>query len=432
VDNVFRKVFIGRLSSGDFIPKSYEPGSDLIAQGFFEVPPIEKDLNNQVYRVKNTGIDKEEIILGDETQPSIFKPRVKLTRWKDPETQIPENAISIYHDDIVGQVKFIGGKLSIGNSTREFFVCSKDDDNIEFGLRFLNNPGTNLFEFHVEGHEDFDFLYQPALTSGEIGAGDVRPDDIVGSYAIYHKTKKNHVIGKVNYRSGKFGHIKRPKFIDANLDQIWGDLSFNPSTGILSVTGSQTWLNNAVYPVVLDPTIGYETVGGSNQNGIDYIIGEVGTTDASGGTGDKMSASGFESDEPGHQFKTAIYSTAGVFLTNSNTTQRTNLTTTQQFNDFSFPAAPTLAVATSYVVVVWCGDPGGIGGTPRVAYDAGGGTIGRYVGSAYGANFPTPVTFDTIDRRYSVHCDYTSGGATSILPLVATGSLGGRCNPMTE
>ncbi|MBU2635312.1 hypothetical protein KJ841_02465, partial [Patescibacteria group bacterium] len=58
-------------------------------------------------------------------------------------------------------------------------------------------------------------------------------------------------------------HIYRPKVYDAEGKEIWGELNIDEEKGILTVIVDQNWLDNAVYPVVIDPTFGYTTLGAS-------------------------------------------------------------------------------------------------------------------------------------------------------------------------
>jgi hypothetical protein len=89
------------------------------------------------------------------------------------------------------------------------------------------------------------------------------PADVNGSYAVYHKTKRNHIIGQTNYMTGKFGHIYCPRFMDANGYFVWGEL--NIKDGIYTITIPQLFLDKAVYPVKANDTFGYTTVGGTQN-----------------------------------------------------------------------------------------------------------------------------------------------------------------------
>jgi len=84
-----------------------------------------------------------------------------------------------------------------------------------------------------------------------------RPENVVGSYAVYHKTKKNHKQGEENYKTGKVAHIYRPKIIDANGNWVWGEMKINNNQIIVTVP--QDFFDNGAYPITVDPAIGYTT-----------------------------------------------------------------------------------------------------------------------------------------------------------------------------
>jgi hypothetical protein len=131
---------------------------------------------------------------------------------------------------------------------------------------------------------------QPELTPEEIAEGTDRPENVVGSYAVYHKTKRDHVIGQTNYATGKAFHIYRPKVWDADGNEIWAELSY--ADGTLSVTVPQSFLDSAVYPVRVDPTFGYTSLGATGNNigtnvndqstrrGTKFTLSEEGTLDS--------------------------------------------------------------------------------------------------------------------------------------------------------
>ena len=62
----------------------------------------------------------------------------------------------------------------------------------------------------------------------KIDDGEDRPENVIGSYAIYHKTKVNYCTncGTLNYATGKFGHFYRPKIIDKDGNWVWGILVY--------------------------------------------------------------------------------------------------------------------------------------------------------------------------------------------------------------
>jgi hypothetical protein len=127
-----------------------------------------------------------------------------------------------------------------------------------FNLTLSKKPKDNIFSFPVE-IENLNYYYQPALTPDEIAQGYIRPENVIGSYAFYHTTKRNN-----KYKTGKAFHIYRPRIIERDGNWIWGNLSIDGE--YLTVTIDEEWLNNATYPVIVDPTIGYTSAGGSGAS----------------------------------------------------------------------------------------------------------------------------------------------------------------------
>jgi RHS repeat-associated protein len=152
----------------------------------------------------------------------------------------------------------------------------------EIDLVLNDVPTTNIFDFSIDGTSDLNFFKQRALTEQEIADGAIRPENVVGSYAVYHKTKRDHVEGETNYGTGKVFHIYRPKVTDATGENDWGELSYDEKSGTLSVTVPQDFLDKATYPVIVDPTFGYGSIGASSANtgnaaGSLFTLSEAGT-----------------------------------------------------------------------------------------------------------------------------------------------------------
>lgn len=137
------------------------------------------------------------------------------------------------------------------------------DGGFKVDILLNEKPNTNVFCYQIEGAENYDFFYQPPLTAEEIAEGAERPENIQGSYAVYHKTLKNHREGSENYATGKVMHIPRPQVWEMNNQAStteWADLSYNEKDG-LCVTVRQGFVNKATYPVRVDPTFGYTSIG---------------------------------------------------------------------------------------------------------------------------------------------------------------------------
>ena len=143
------------------------------------------------------------------------------------------------------------------------------DGALEIDFVLDTPPTSNIFLFAIDSH-NLDFFYQPALTQDEIDEGIERPENIVGSYAVYYSNKQHDYSysdgSQINYGTGKFCHIYRPYAVDANGIQVWCDLNVDIDTSTLFITVPQDFLDTAVYPVRVDPIFGTTTIGGTNAN----------------------------------------------------------------------------------------------------------------------------------------------------------------------
>lgn len=141
------------------------------------------------------------------------------------------------------------------------------DNSFEIDIVLFKKPPTNVFEYTIST-KGLDFHYQSPLTEKEKEQGCVRPDNVVGSYAVYRKDKKRHNFKKhgieINYGTGKFGHIFRPKAIDTDDNEIWCDLYIDQEKQILTITVPQSFLDTARYPVRIDPEFGTHSHGASS------------------------------------------------------------------------------------------------------------------------------------------------------------------------
>jgi len=151
-----------------------------------------------------------------------------------------------------------------------------EDGGFEVEIFLKEKPASSTFDFVITGTDNLDFFYQDALwkeagllnptpeCTDTVCDGSKRPENVVGSYAVYHKTNSNHQVGHTNYATGKAYHIFRPKAIDALGNEVWATLDY--TNGILSVTVPQSFLDTAIYPVIVDPTFGYTTIGATTDS----------------------------------------------------------------------------------------------------------------------------------------------------------------------
>lgn len=247
--------------------------------------------NTLVRDVKDNPKDRITLEIGDSKQPDTFLPQAKIMRWDNDV-----NASFRYIDKEAGEpeIKAEGDVLKYIKPKIEFRAYElpatelSEDGGLELELLLKEKPDSNVFEFSIQT-KGLTFHYQPPLTEQhqngfsekyqtevvvtETQVKDLegfvwaeRPEKAIGSYAAYHATK-----GRINeihgpeYKAGKAFHIFRPKAIDANENEIWAELNINEETGILTVTVDQDFLDNAVYPIIIDPDFGYTSIGASSS-----------------------------------------------------------------------------------------------------------------------------------------------------------------------
>lgn len=288
--------------------------------------------------VQTPEIEKESIEFGDKNSPTL-DPHVKIGRWGSEayvglsynlpgqvDVSLANNTLNFSNNGQV-EVEIYNKEPEIINPDSDSQYILNKDGGIEFDLILKTVPATNIFNYQLDT-EGLVFYYQPEIsdqvaqevlnryekmkksvkpenyTDNEWQARladlpqnlievkrQMRPEDIVGSYAVYHQEKSGDFtqLGGKNYRTGKAFHIYRPKVYDANGNWIYADLNINNTQTMLSVEVNKEWLDQAEYPVRIDPNFGYETAGRSTINAY-YISG---APYSSGGSGTVSSISAY-------------------------------------------------------------------------------------------------------------------------------------------
>jgi hypothetical protein len=217
---------------------------------------------------------------------------------------------------------------------------------VEFNLTLYKKPDTNTWSFPID-LTNLVAYYQPALTPEEIAEGCERPDNVVGSYAVYHSSKRDN-----QYKTGKAFHIYRPKIIDSDGNWIWGELYLNDN--VLNITVDSDWLKKAKYPVVVDPTIGYNVAGSSFT--LTYgISGCISTYVESEGIVSSISAyiKASATYGPFHAV-THIYRYPGWSKISTDGTSELYVTSiSYKWYNFYYNSSPILTEGESYQPVIW-------------------------------------------------------------------------------
>ena len=138
-------------------------------------------------------------------------------------------------------------KLSCGDDTDVFYIDKSG--RFKWDIEFTTRPVVYSWTWELKHSPELEFYYQPELTAEEIKRGCTRPDEVVGSYAVYCN-KKNK-----KYKTGKICHIYRPVCIDAKGVKEYAELTIDKNS--LTITIPQKYIDTCAYPMTLDPTIGY-------------------------------------------------------------------------------------------------------------------------------------------------------------------------------
>lgn len=302
---------------------------------------------------------------------------------------------------------FVSDRGWVEDSIRQDVTPFHVDDAFEFAITLKEQPDSNVIPLTVTT-KGLDFTYQPSLTVEE-RFDSTRPQHVIGSYAAYHKTKMNN-----EYQTGKAFHIYRPWAEDANGNRVWCE--FDPDWDYendqpLNITVPQDFLDNATYPVLIDPTFGYTSAGGSAYAAaVTNRILALDTTSApTDGVIDSIAIyrSVTSSSSGTSRWKTALYDSSGNFI--EGTTEKTSTVaiaaaweTTSALNSTSFASGSMWitmwGVQASYTWPVTYYDTGTSAGFDK-------GSV-NYVNGNGG--WPNPLTAGSdVNYKFSFYVNYT-------------------------
>jgi len=346
--------------------------------------------------------DRLFVEIGDSKQPD-FYPQIKIGRWDNEcnysvrllENETGEATFYKYDNKV---------KWDKGNLKAEFY---QEDNAFKFIWYLKAKPATNKVQFSLQS-KDVVFYYQPELTQEEIDEGAFRPENVVGSYAVYAKTPKTNWTGGKLYRVGKIGHIYRPRLIDSKGWEVWGDLHIE--NGLYEITIPEDFYNNAVYPIRSNDTFGYDPESHGASDGSYGKLRYFGKYESpADGTATYLSAylSYYNSNH-----KIGIYD-----YVNSTTIGYVGKTVEGSSSQVDDPAWKTLAIddceglvkGTDYYMAVSSSNG------KRQYYDSTGGSywLGDTV-QDYDV-FPETLTKQSTGTRlYSIYCTYTPSGGEDV------------------
>jgi hypothetical protein len=197
---------------------------------------------------------KLHLEIGDSKQDE-FYPQLKSKHW-DNDCNFSVRLL----DDEQGTYKIVDDKIEwyCKDKTARFYDI--DTDNFEFEVEFNKKPDNNIIYFSIR-HKSLWFEKQPMKEK----EGESIPENVKGSYAVYHSKKQgfNNTEGCLNYKSGKAMHIYRPEVVDKDGNRAWCKLNIDYENDLMTIEIPQDFLDIAVYPIILDPTYGYTSIGAS-------------------------------------------------------------------------------------------------------------------------------------------------------------------------
>lgn len=351
--------------------------------------------NTFVNAVKEDSAHRISVEIGDIKDPEKFHPQVKVCMWGDsPETNEVNFSMRALEDP-EATIQIDGEKIKYIAPKYEVHLYDKPEAGEDGGYEFewvLNElPATNVLQASIKT-KGLDFFYQPALTEEEIAQGMSRPDNVVGSYAVYHSSKRDNIVGGKEYKTGKAFHIYRPEAIDAKGNRTWCDINIDTVTELATVTVPREFLDTAVYPVVVDPTFGYTSQGAS-----DYQLSSAGGDDdaAQKGTsitGGLTSISAYvKRNSANANVQLEIWSDTGT-VPNARLDGSADIAVTS--TTYSLKTANVSESLSGNYWVSVEGIYGGPGTQTYVAYDTGGGT---------GATTNDSQVWSADSNRYSVY-----------------------------
>lgn len=272
----------------------------------------------------------------------------------------------------------------------------------EFDIDFTLDapPESNVFAYQIDGADDLDFFYQPPLTRRRTKAKRAPRRSVRMRRA---KTKRDHIEGETNYGTGKLFHIYRPKATDANGSSTWAELSY--ADGVLSVTVPQDFLNNATYPLTVDPTFGYTSAGASltttaanTVKGSVYLSSSAGAIDSISFYTKRFSSSFHPSA------KGVLFSSTGTIIANGISPGVSEDDDTLQWRTTTFSPTPIVSASTNYALGHITNDFGSFANDTAAS-----------TGFSAGNNYTTPTDFSvSLDsNKYSIYATYTADGSSA-------------------
>jgi len=265
------------------------------------------------------------------------------------------------------------------------------------------------------------FYYQRELTQEQKDKGHRQPENVIGSYAVYHASRGGVHRGQVDaekYKVGKAFHIYRPEAIDAKGNRVWCELKIDIENQMAAITVPPKWLDGAFYPVLVDPTFGYTSVGAN------YWPPPYGTILTHGDTYTGVSATGKSMSVYAQGYNEATVLQAALYngtslVSNGYTDDIDVVSGTPQWLTGNFVSGPALSTDEYYLCL-------NTQDQVEFYYDDAGTNDAKYATQAYDT-WPSSVTW-SVDpdgrAKFSIYCTYGVTEAASAVCASTTAASG--------
>lgn len=291
------------------------------------------------------------------------------------------------------------------------FVFQEPEHGFELLKKLAAKPDTNEVSLSLNVPKNVVAYYQDELDFKDMFAqGITRKPHIAKSIAIYHPTERNN-----KYQAGKMAHIYRPFAWDALGTKV--ACHFKETEGLpdgaeidlsngLTIVVPQWFLDEAIYPVTVDPTFGYTTAGGSSTAVLDVIVATEQTSSSSAGNLGAMFFYNTQGTTGSTQIEFALYDGSGNRLSDSGNYTTSAGVTANRWYGLSFSTHPTISPSSTYRLAVTGDGTGGQSGSVSCAYDSTGGKTSYSLAQSYAADsFPADMSGFTTQssRQYSIY-----------------------------
>lgn len=374
------------------------------------------------------------VVFGNPDNGSDFEAHVKMEFWG-------ENYISIGEKGVKGGSSLKDGVITLDLAKRKFqwykaaapVGLGGKDGSLHWVEILKEKPASNKWSLKIADGGEFGYHYQTPFSDlltkfpgsyieylaidnvdyirlvhppGGPLIFDQRPLEVDGSYAVYHKTKENNVVGHKNYRTGKVLHIPRPKAVDSLGNRVWCSLSIKD--GVYVRTIPQSFLDSAIYPVTINDTFGYATIGGTAAAAADDYVQCYGPHQAAAG-GSATSVHIYQNRD-NCPVTAGIYSDAADTPVNLLRDTAENTAMSNTWKQCNLDSAYTIASGTNY----WIAVNHDYSPNASFYYDSVGGFDWVYDEDTYVAGSlenPFSETSRIEDRKYGIYVTYTPAAA---------------------